>query len=134
MLQLKTQEISKITDQYDDIVNELSNTIDLDSTIIRAEALFRRFQRRVEAIDKKQNFPKPRVQKAESSSSEPASSSSEPTSHEPQQSKGTGQTKEEDHPKIISPELRKLMSREVEVLPRKVVQRMGDGLHADARK
>jgi TBC1 domain family member 15 len=38
-------------------VNELSGTIDLPSTLVRAEGLFRRFQRMVEAIDKKNNFP-----------------------------------------------------------------------------
>lgn len=42
-------------------VNELSGTIDLPSTIVRAEALFRRFQRVLEAIDKKSNFPAPTV-------------------------------------------------------------------------
>jgi len=40
-------------------VNELSNTIDLSSTMLRAEALFRRFQRTVEAIDRKDHFPTP---------------------------------------------------------------------------
>jgi hypothetical protein len=44
-----------------DAVNELSTTIDLESTLIRAEALFRRFQRTVEAIDKKSNFPAPKL-------------------------------------------------------------------------
>ena len=34
-------------------VNELSNTIDLDSTRVRAEALFYRFKRLVEATDRK---------------------------------------------------------------------------------
>ncbi|KAI9698025.1 MAG: GTPase activating protein [Candelina mexicana] len=42
-------------------INELSNTIDLPSTLLRAEALFLRFQRTVEAIDRKQNFPAPSV-------------------------------------------------------------------------
>ncbi len=42
-------------------VNELSGTIDLPSTLIRAESLFRRFQRTVETIDKKSNFPAPSV-------------------------------------------------------------------------
>ena len=42
-------------------VNELSGSIDLQSTLLRAEALFRRFQRVVEAIDKKSNFPVPTV-------------------------------------------------------------------------
>jgi hypothetical protein len=40
-------------------VNELSNTIDLSSTMVRAEALFNRFQRTVEAIDRKDHFPTP---------------------------------------------------------------------------
>lgn len=39
------------------IVNELSGTMDLESTLVRAESLFRRFQRTVETIDKKSNFP-----------------------------------------------------------------------------
>ena len=42
-------------------VNELSGTIDLASTMLRAEASFRKFQRMVEAIDKKSNFPMPSV-------------------------------------------------------------------------
>jgi hypothetical protein len=37
----------------------LSNQIDLQSTLIRAEALFNRFQRAVEAVDRKNNFPIP---------------------------------------------------------------------------
>ncbi|KAF8427350.1 rab-GTPase-TBC domain-containing protein [Tirmania nivea] len=42
--------------QFDEVlkyVNELSNTIDLDSTRVRAEALFYRFKRLVEAADRK---------------------------------------------------------------------------------
>lgn len=41
------------------VVNELSNTIDLPSTLIRAEALYNRFQRTVEAVDRKNHFPVP---------------------------------------------------------------------------
>jgi hypothetical protein len=41
------------------IVNELSNTIDLPSTLIRAEALYNRFQRTVQAVDRKNHFPIP---------------------------------------------------------------------------
>ncbi|KAG7289556.1 hypothetical protein NEMBOFW57_005927 [Staphylotrichum longicolle] len=56
-------------------VNELSCTIDLDSTLIRAEALFKRFQRLVDAVDKKGNFPAPRPRLtqglSESSAAEP---------------------------------------------------------------
>lgn len=42
-------------------VNELSGTIDLQSTMVRAESLFKKFQRMVETIDKKSNFPIPTV-------------------------------------------------------------------------
>lgn len=41
------------------VVNELSNTIDLDSTLVRAEQLFRKYQRTVEAVDRKNHFPVP---------------------------------------------------------------------------
>jgi hypothetical protein len=40
-------------------VNELSNTIDLHITLVQAEALFRRFRRTVEAVDRKHAFPAP---------------------------------------------------------------------------
>lgn len=42
-------------------INELSNTINLESTLIQAEAHFRLFEKTVEAIDKKSNFPAPQV-------------------------------------------------------------------------
>jgi hypothetical protein len=37
----------------------LSNQIDLQSTLVRAEALFNRFQRTVESVDRKNHFPIP---------------------------------------------------------------------------
>ena len=40
-------------------INELSGTMELKGLLIRAEALFKRFERTVEAVDKKQNFPAP---------------------------------------------------------------------------
>ena len=40
-------------------VNELSNTIDMHTTLVQAEALFRRFSRTVEAVDRKHTFPAP---------------------------------------------------------------------------
>lgn len=104
-------------------VNELSNTMDLESTLIRAEALFRRFQRLIEAIDKKQNFPAPRVIKDSPSNS---------SSTSPRPSEGNGKAAEERAKKTVTPELRKLLSRTVEVLPRKVVQKKGEGLTAEA--
>lgn len=42
------------------LVNELSSTIDLIPILTKAEALFRRFERTVEAIDKKEHFPPPK--------------------------------------------------------------------------
>lgn len=37
-------------------VNELAGHIDVEATLVRAEALFRRFRRRVEAIDRRDSF------------------------------------------------------------------------------
>jgi hypothetical protein len=39
-----------------------------------------------------------------------------------------GRELEEQKPKVISEELRALLSRKVEILPRKVVKREGEGL------
>lgn len=137
-----------------EIVNELSTTIDLESTLIRAEALFRRFQRTVEAIDKKSNFPAPKLRqrtsttkptsptpstaKANTSSVDTVSASGTNSSSPAQSStqaqgpdKGKGRQSgelEDQRPKVISPELRELLSRKVEVLPRKVVRKEGEGL------
>lgn len=97
-------------------VNELSNTIDLPSTMIRAEALFRRFQRTVEAIDRKHNFPTPTLRQrrpdapcsaAEGSASQAASSSND-AQRPGTVSPGSAAAKE----KVVSPELRALLSRE----------------------
>jgi TBC1 domain family member 15 len=40
-------------------INELSGTMDLMEMLIRAEALFKRFEKTVEAIDRKDSFPVP---------------------------------------------------------------------------
>lgn len=101
--------------------------MDLESTLIRAEQLFRRFQRLVEAVDKKQNFPAPRTRK---DSSPPSSSTS--ASASPRPSENNGKAAEGPAKKTITPELRKLLSRTVDVLPRKVVQSKGDGITVDA--
>ncbi len=98
------------------LVNELSGTIDLDSTLIRAEALFRKFQRAVEAIDKKENFPAPRL-----------SSGTAPEPPKPAAAGSKGKDAEAAA-KVITPELRKLLSRKVEILPRKTVAQNGDGM------
>ncbi|PBP22823.1 GTPase-activating protein GYP7 [Diplocarpon rosae] len=148
-------------------MNELSTTIDLESTLVRAEALFRRFQRTVEAFDKKSNFPAPKLRKRTTAASPPSSSvaatpvadtssidtttaggtnsgsaaaggpspnagasvsGGDSKSKGKARAKGKGEELEEQRPKVISAELRGLLSRNVEVLPRKVVRKEGEGL------
>ena len=122
------------------IVNELSNTIDLASTLVRAQTLFRRFQRTVEAVDKRNNFPTPTVRqrKPADKPSSPKSSNSGATSavdgrRRPGSNagidggeEGTGKTKE----KVISPELRQLLSRKVQLLDKNGVKEHGGGVGA----
>jgi len=126
-------------------INELSGTIELQSTLIRAEALFRRFQRTVETIDKKDNFPLPptvhrRTSSSSSASPKPATtwspsgiaSSSGTDRGKQRQSVGDaiaagvgGVPKKEA---VISPELRKLLSREVEKLGKEDIKVHGGGV------
>ncbi|GAB0134536.1 hypothetical protein EsDP_00002903 [Epichloe bromicola] len=113
----------KAFDEVLKYVNELSNTMDLESTLIRAEALHRKFQRLVEAIDKKQNFPAPR--KGSSPEGQVQSSGNPETQQSPANNKGKGT---ESQQKVISPELRRLLSKKVEILPRKTVEQKGDGM------
>jgi len=161
--------------------------------LIRAEALYRRFQRTVEAIDKKANFPNPKLRQRPanqpSTSSESinspspddvdpeflpvtpatahvkASSESRPQGStsgtdvvarpgHPRSSqsidkgrpvdkgkrkvsgeieRSTQELQEPTRPKVISSELRELLSRKVEILPRRVVRKEGEGL-AKVRK
>lgn len=160
-------------------MNELSNNIDLESTLIRAEALFKRFQRTVDACDKKTNFPTPTLRhRSTASSSKPttptgpfkasSATDSSPGASKPaspasgagasslrapeadakqgEPTKGAGKQKssmEEERPvqghrknvssgsegfKVISDELRVLLSRKVNVLSRKIVRREGEGV------
>ncbi|EGE07448.1 GTPase-activating protein GYP7 [Trichophyton equinum CBS 127.97] len=119
-------------------VNELSNTIDLIPTLSRAEALFHRFEKKVEAIDKKYNFPQAPVRQrttrptsqANTTTSPATDSSATATGASP--SAGTGanssnkpNTKPDSEAtsvQIITPDLRKLLSREVEVMDAKEVR------------
>ena len=123
--------------------------MDLQSTLIRAEALFRRFQRTVEAVDKKNNFPAPSTRQRKSiTPSSPTSpkSPSSTSSSRPQQNgasaeasgvdkgkrpasqqgaaAGDGTEKE----KVISPELRNLLSRKVEKLEKSEIVKHGGGV------
>lgn len=122
------------------IVNELSNTIDLPSTLLRAQALFRRFQRTVEAVDKRNNFPTPTVRqrKPAAKPSSPKPSNSGATSavdgrRRPDSSAGIDGEEEgkgKDKEKVISPELRQLLSRKVEALDKNGVKDHGGGVGA----
>ncbi|ROV93073.1 hypothetical protein VSDG_07320 [Cytospora chrysosperma] len=123
-------------------VNELSGTIDLESTLIRAEALFRKFQRLIEAIDKKPNFPPPRITMATvapslfpprpspASRNRPSTPNSSNSNSNGQQGGNKAGSPRDNAKKIITPELRRLLSREVEVLQRKDVANNGDGFLA----
>ncbi|RGP62030.1 GTPase-activating protein gyp7 [Fusarium sporotrichioides] len=109
-------------------INELSTTIDLEATLIRAESLFKRFQRLVDAVDKKQNFPAPRFNpKNSSGSSESAESGPSKDGKKPVKGKAN-EPAAPPQPKTITPELRKLLSKEVEVLSRTTVAQNGDGM------
>lgn len=123
-------------------VNELSGTIDLPSTLTKAEALFRRFQRTVETIDKKKNFPAPKltqrkppadqlkaVQASQKSNAAAVTASGSDANTGKQTvgqavANGIGAEKE----KVISPELRTLLSRKVEKLDKTEVREHGGGV------
>jgi TBC1 domain family member 15 len=108
-------------------------TIDLQSTLIRAEALFRRFQRTVETIDKKDNFPTPSVRQRRPQSSDSANG----TSNQAETTGSSASTAARPAPpstdvaekaKVISPELRKLLSRKVETMDSREVKKHGGGV------
>lgn len=143
-LNLTDSQEELFTDLYA-AVNELSGSIDLESTLIRAEALFRKFQRLIEAIDKKNNFPAPRFNfntaapslfpprpAAPATDNNSDNRPSTPSGSTEQQQANKGKQPEPKSPggrqKVITPELRKLLSREVVVLPRKEVAGKGDGI------
>lgn len=117
-------------------INELSGTIDLSSTLVRAEGLFRRFEKTVEAVDRKAHFPAPagsnfrqrRVGMSptrEGSAATAPSSSASGASSAAQEShgnltegagaKGIGAEKKEQQQQqqVVSRELRTLLSRKV---------------------
>ncbi len=118
-------------------VNELSNTIDLPSTLLRAQSLFRRFQRTVEAIDKRDNFPTPTVRqrkpdtgKSPASSRIPNNSAAVSGTDRRRPTSSSGIDEDNSKERIISPELRQLLSRKVEVLDKKDVAEHGGGVSA----
>lgn len=113
-------------------VNELSGTMDLESLLIRAESLFRRFQRTVETIDKKNNLPSPPQARQRKPASSPGATSPGPSSGAAA-STGTDKGKqaaEEKDTRVISTELRSLLSRKVEKLDKKGIVEHGGGVGA----
>ena len=127
--------------------------MDLESTLIRAESLFQRFQRTVELIDKKDNFPSaPKARQRKSIASPPTSPGSSapkarqrksiaspPTSPGPSgstpQATASGvdkgkQAEGDEDKRVISPELRSLLSRKVEIV-RKGDVKQGGGVGSE---
>jgi len=112
-------------------VNELSGTMDLESTLVRAESLFKRFQRTVETIDKKGNFPSaPQARQLKQVAGTGSSASGSSTQAEASSS-GTDQGQEigeEGDAKVISPELRALLSKKIEKLDKTEVAKHRGGV------
>lgn len=80
-------------------------------------------------MDKKQNFPAPRAKQKEGTSTA-ADSESTTSAQSMSSNKGKAAASPSTPPKakVITPELRKLLNRNVEVLPRKTVAQKGDGM------
>ena len=110
--------------------------MDLPSTLVRAESLFKRFQRTVETIDKKGNFPSaPQARQRKPQAALDASPGVTPSSLNKQaegSSSGTDKGKQvqevEEPAKVISTELRQLLSRKIEKLENKEVTEAGGGV------
>jgi hypothetical protein len=119
-------------------VNELSGTMDLESTLVRAESLFKRFQRTVETIDKKGNFPSaPQARQRKlaaalvagpgpSLSPGPLASKDQATTSGTDKGKQVGES-EQAEARVISPELRALLSRKIEKLDKETIVEHGGG-------
>ncbi|KAL4884039.1 putative GTPase activating protein [Aspergillus karnatakaensis] len=119
--------------QFDEVlkyINELSNTMELTPILSRAEFLYHRFQRSVEAIDKKNNFPTPSTQQRKPnqsqspSPSDPNSKGKSPERPAPSASGSSTAVSKSSAPsnqqqgnqpdtKVISPELRDLFRKDV---------------------
>ena len=106
-------------------MNELSGTMDLESTLVRAESLFRRFQRTVETIDKKGNFPSaPQARQRKSIAGAPTPSDGGAEASTSATSNGKQPVGDQDA-RVISPELRTLLSRQVEKLEKEDIVKQG---------
>jgi hypothetical protein len=99
--------------------------MDLASTLVRAESLYRRFQRTVEMIDKKGNFPSaPGVRQRKPIEGSPGPSDPNAKASTSGADNGKQPACDEDA-RVISPELRILLSRKVEKLEKEEVAKQG---------
>lgn len=95
--------------------------MELVPILTRAESLFRRFERTVEAIDKKNNFPAPSThQRKPTQESASTKGKSPQRPHSVGYSSGvsagpasSGAAGDNAESKVISPELRQLLSKEI---------------------
>ncbi|CAG8418752.1 unnamed protein product [Penicillium salamii] len=102
-------------------INELSNTMDLVPILTRAESLFKRFERSVQAIDKKDNFPaaptahqrRPGTSQDTSNKGKSPQQSATGTSSGVSGSSSLQNAVNADKPKVISPELRELLRKDI---------------------
>lgn len=87
--------------------------MELIPILTRAESLFRRFERVVQAVDKKNNFPTPSTLSiSSSSSSETGPRLGGQKGKSPSSQSTTDPAGVDKKVKVISPELRRLLSRE----------------------
>jgi hypothetical protein len=98
-------------------INELSNSMELNPLLTRAESLFRRFERTVQAIDKKNNFPSAPTTHRRKPSGTDKGKSRAPEGSSTGISTGASGTQsgdgEDAETKVISPELRMLLRRDI---------------------
>jgi hypothetical protein len=98
--------------------------MDLVPILTRAESLFHRFERSVQAIDKKDNFPAaPTAHQRRPGTSSPVSSAASKGKSPQRPTVGSSsgvnapsalqQAIDKDKPKVISPELRELLSKDI---------------------
>jgi hypothetical protein len=100
--------------------------MDLESTLVRAESLFKRFQRTVETIDKKGNFPSaPQARQRKSAATTTSSSTSADQATASGTDKGKQVGEDGQDARVISPELRALLSRKVEKIDKETVSEPG---------
>jgi len=106
--------------QFDEVlkyVNELSGTIDLKNTRARAEALFRRFQRTIETVDRKKaecsGLPSPGKSPISRTLGSSSATTITTTTMSATTTGGDGGNKPETEIPEISEDLRRLLSKEV---------------------